>query len=173
MASQVNDVRAPGARTEVTENARKVFIPPMPLTDAEFRQWELIIERRAAVEWETGIDLHIACVLAKLLARYERESEEFASEDSVITGARGTETLNPRIGYLASLQSHILRYEKRLRFDVEAGDGNDRKSARRAERKAEARDQIADEDPLIQKLASRPGFHDDGLIPRPGPQAVQ
>ena len=47
-----NDIRDPGARAEVTANARKVFIPPMPLSDAEFRQWEMIIERRAATEWE-------------------------------------------------------------------------------------------------------------------------
>ena len=148
----INDVRAPSCRADVTERARTVLEPPVLLERDERAKWNDIVAARSVKEWQSGIDLHLACILAKAIAQLDRESALLDQEGCVLQGPRGGAVPNPRIAVVNSLRASILRYEARLHFDVENGNSADRKSAREAERKAAQRYQAADDDSLIQKL---------------------
>jgi len=143
---------------------------PIPLSPAERAKWDAIIAARSVKEWATGIDLHLAAILAKAMAQLDKESALLDQEGTVLKGPRGGAVPNPRALIVTSLRAVILRYEARLHFDVEAGISADRKTAREAERKAQARDKVADGNALIKRLTTR---SKDDLLPRPPPKAVQ
>ena len=103
----LNDTRNPAARSEVAERARKEFTPPVPLNDSEMVKWKTIIAARSAVEWETGIDLNLAAILAQMLAQYDHETELLDDEGTVITGPRGGVVVNPRVVVVNTLRASI------------------------------------------------------------------
>ena len=126
--------------TMSTERARTVIEPPVPLSSAERAKWDAIIAARSVKEWQVGIDLHLAGILAKAMAMFDRESELLDQEGTVLIGPRGGAVPSPRVLVVTSLRASILRFKSRLHFNVESGNGADRKTAREAERKAADRD---------------------------------
>lgn len=161
-----NDIRNSPSAQELADRVNTDLRPPVVLSVKERQRYDDIIAARSAKEWSSGIDRHLACILAKAMVELDGECYKLKREGSVVTGPRGGMVPNPRCAIIASLRAIILRYEARLHFDVESGNSTDRKNAREAERFAKAREQHADDDPLIQRL--KPRHEQDDLIPRHG-----
>lgn len=149
-------------RTRATsaENAVKAAVavakgPPVApdhvrLRDGDGPFWDGILRARARDEWGES-DLVVAAQLARCQHDIETESEALDGEESVLTNARGTQVMNPRITVLEQLARREMALMRTLRMGGRAaGDPRDEAGRRRAQRQAEdVKKEIAEEDDLL------------------------
>jgi len=160
MARSGNDPQGLHAQAKLEQQLANPPVPAYPLTDEQMVVWDMVVHTRAPEEW-SGIDTYLACDLAVATIALRDARTKLAIETPVVVGARGGNTLNPLVSYVASLVHQQLRLAGRLRLSVlDSGEQTNvtTANARRRKRQAEER----------QRMAER-----DELIPRPRPQQVQ
>lgn len=119
------------------------------LRDGDGPFWDGILRARARDEWSDA-DLVVAAQLARCQRDIETESEALDDEDSVVTNARGTKVMNPRISVLEQLARREMALMRTLRMGGRvAGDARDEAFRRLAQRQAEkVRDDLKDDELL-------------------------
>lgn len=112
--------------------------------------WDGIIRARARDEW-IEVDLVVAAQLARCQRDIEVESETLHAETAVVTNARGTLVMNPRITVLEQLARREMALMRSLRMGGRAvGDPQIEAGRRKAQRVAEdVRRELEEEDELL------------------------
>lgn len=120
------------------------------LRDGDRPFWDGILRARARDEWGEA-DLVVAAQLARCQHDIEDESASLDGEESVVTNARGTLVMNPRITVLEQLARREMALMRTLRMGGRiAGDPRDEAGRRGAQRAAErVKKELDEEDELL------------------------
>lgn len=119
------------------------------LRDGDQPFWDGIVRARARDEW-TDADLVVAAQLTRCQHDIEKESQALEAETSVITNARGTQVMNPRLSVLEQLARREMALMRTLRMGGRiAGDARDEAGGRKIERESrKLRDELAEDELL-------------------------
>jgi len=119
------------------------------LRDGDQPFWDGVVRARARDEW-TDADLVVAAQLARCQRDIETESLSLENETSVITNARGTKVMNPRLSVLEQLARREMALMRTLRMGGRiAGDSRDEAGGRKIERESmRLRDELAEDELL-------------------------
>lgn len=139
------------AAVDVMRKSASELFPPdhVPLKEADLPFWLNIVAEKAKAEW-TAHDLEIAALLARAMARLEREESILDGEDTVMSNAGGTPMQNPRIRVIADLHARAIKYRQTLGIHNRGKNGEKRDTDKRS---ALAREIEAD---LGDDLLARP-----------------
>ena len=147
-------IRSDSAASAVTAmvNASKGPIPVpahVRLRDEDLPFWFGIVRARARDEW-TEADLVVAAQLARCQRDIEVESLTLEGQNTVVTNARGTDVMNPRVAVLEQLARREMALMRTLRMGGRiAGDSRDEAGRRKIERQsAKLREELAEDDLL-------------------------
>lgn len=147
-------VRATSAEAAVKAMVDAAKGPPDVPAHVRLREgdepfWRGVIGARARDEW-TDADLVVAAQLARCQHDIETESLALEGESSVLTNARGTQVMNPRLAVLEQLARREMALMRSLRMAGRAaGDPRDEATRRKLQRQAETvRNELEDDELL-------------------------
>lgn len=125
--------------------------PPQPLTKAEIRYWESIINSRATDSW-TPIDKERAVKLAKLYVEIEDYEQELANQARRwIKTDSGTLKIHPLHYVIEDLYKREIQMCRSLQIHSRATQGESRDQVKTNQLYQDVRLATADEDDLIAR----------------------
>lgn len=109
--------------------------------------WDGIVRARARDEW-SGSDLVVAAQLARCQYDIELESQALDVESTVVTNAKGTQVMNPRVAVLEQLARREMALMRTLRMGGRYS--REEVGPRRIQRQSEyLREELAEEEELL------------------------